>query len=66
MTVLWYSFYCEEWVSSANLCRTSHRWQASNYTYEGTTKCKECDFDQQEKGSFGTGSCNYTHHFANM
>lgn len=27
-------------------------------------KCKECDFDQQEKIPFATGSCSYTHHFA--
>ena len=27
-------------------------------------KCKECDFDQQEKIPFATGSCSYTHRFA--
>jgi len=29
--------YCEEWVSPAGLCRTSHRWQACNHTHEGAT-----------------------------
>ena len=28
-------------------------------------KCKECNFDQQEKISFATNSCSYTHRFAN-
>ena len=27
-------------------------------------KCKECNFDQQEKISFATNSCSYTHRFA--
>lgn len=27
-------------------------------------KCKDCDYDQQEKISFATGSCSYTHRFA--
>ena len=27
-------------------------------------KCKECDFDQQEKIPFATNSCSYTHRFA--
>ena len=27
-------------------------------------KCKECNFDQQEKIPFVTGSCSYTHRFA--
>jgi hypothetical protein len=27
-------------------------------------KCKECDFYQQEKIPFATGSCSYTHRFA--
>ena len=27
-------------------------------------KCKECDFDQQDKIPFATGSRSYTHHFA--
>ncbi|WP_278557797.1 helix-turn-helix domain-containing protein, partial [Segatella salivae] len=27
-------------------------------------KCKECNFDQQEKIPFATNSCSYTHRFA--